>query len=210
MYGLTEATSPTHMTPHGRAPPVDPRTGVMSIGVPVFNTDVRVVPTADAKRGPAKMGELVIAGPQIVRATGGSRARRPKSLWTGRAAHRRRGLHGRGRLVLSGRPGQGHDHRVGIQGVAPGSRGGAVSPPGSTRGGGRRHSRPVSRRDHQGGGQSEAGAQCHRDDIKAFARERLAAYKYPRVVEIIDDLPKTASGKIMRRLLHGPRGQAAA
>src|SRR5438477_240484 len=31
MYGLTEATSPTHMTPHGRIPPVDARTGVMSI-----------------------------------------------------------------------------------------------------------------------------------------------------------------------------------
>jgi hypothetical protein len=29
----------------------------------------------------------------------------------------------------------------------------------------------------------------------------MAAYKYPRVVEIVDDLPKTASGKIMRRLL---------
>jgi DNA-binding GntR family transcriptional regulator len=29
----------------------------------------------------------------------------------------------------------------------------------------------------------------------------MAAYKYPRVVEIMDDLPKTTSGKIMRRLL---------
>jgi long-chain acyl-CoA synthetase len=30
----------------------------------------------------------------------------------------------------------------------------------------------------------------------------MAAYKYPRTVDIIDDLPKTTSGKIMRRLLH--------
>ena len=29
----------------------------------------------------------------------------------------------------------------------------------------------------------------------------MAAYKYPRFVEIIDELPKTTSGKIMRRLL---------
>ena len=43
MYGLTEATSPTHMTPFGRQPPVDPATGVVSVGVPVFNTDVRVI-----------------------------------------------------------------------------------------------------------------------------------------------------------------------
>ena len=40
------------------------------------------------------------------------------------------------------------------------------------------------------------------DEIKAFARERMAAYKYPRTVDIIDDLPKTTSGKIMRRFLH--------
>jgi long-chain acyl-CoA synthetase len=48
------------------------------------------------------------------------------------------------------------------------------------------------------------------DEIKAFARERMAAYKYPRIVEIIDDLPKTTSGKIMRRLLQPPPGKAAA
>ena len=36
------------------------------------------------------------------------------------------------------------------------------------------------------------------DEIRAFARERMAAYKYPRVVEIMDELPKTTSGKIMR------------
>jgi long-chain acyl-CoA synthetase len=35
MYGLTEATSPTHMTPHGAIPPIDPHTGAMAIGVPV-------------------------------------------------------------------------------------------------------------------------------------------------------------------------------
>jgi long-chain acyl-CoA synthetase len=48
------------------------------------------------------------------------------------------------------------------------------------------------------------------DEIKAFARERMAAYKYPRIVEIIDDLPKTTSGKIMRRLLQPPPDKAAA
>jgi long-chain acyl-CoA synthetase len=39
------------------------------------------------------------------------------------------------------------------------------------------------------------------EEITQFARSQMAAYKYPRVVEIVDDLPKTASGKIMRRLL---------
>ena len=30
---------------------------------------------------------------------------------------------------------------------------------------------------------------------------KLAAYKYPRIIEIIDDLPKTVTGKILRREL---------
>ncbi len=32
-------------------------------------------------------------------------------------------------------------------------------------------------------------------------RERTAPYKYPRIVEFADELPKTASGKIKRALL---------
>ncbi len=39
------------------------------------------------------------------------------------------------------------------------------------------------------------------EEVRAFARDRLAAYKYPRIVEFMDELPKTTSGKIMRRLL---------
>ncbi len=46
----------------------------------------------------------------------------------------------------------------------------------------------------------KAGAQATADDIKAFARERMAAYKYPRMVEITDEIPKNASGKVLRRV----------
>src|SRR6185436_313341 len=66
MYGLTEATSPTHMTPHGVVPPVDPRSGVIAIGVPVFNTDVRLLNDRGTEAAPGEIGELVISGPQIV------------------------------------------------------------------------------------------------------------------------------------------------
>ncbi|MBC7174514.1 MAG: AMP-binding protein, partial [Polyangiaceae bacterium] len=39
------------------------------------------------------------------------------------------------------------------------------------------------------------------EEIIAFCREKLAAYKYPRMVEIRDALPKTATGKILKREL---------
>lgn len=38
-------------------------------------------------------------------------------------------------------------------------------------------------------------------DIKQFARKKLSAYSRPREIEFIESLPKTRSGKIMRRLL---------
>ncbi|MES9968543.1 MAG: AMP-binding protein [Candidatus Thiodiazotropha sp.] len=40
------------------------------------------------------------------------------------------------------------------------------------------------------------------EDILSFCREHLAAYKIPRAVQFVEDLPKTSSGKIMRRKLH--------
>jgi long-chain acyl-CoA synthetase len=45
------------------------------------------------------------------------------------------------------------------------------------------------------------GMQADPDDIVAYSREQLAAYKYPRDVRIIDDLPKGPTGKILKREL---------
>ncbi len=39
------------------------------------------------------------------------------------------------------------------------------------------------------------------EDLKAFCKERLAAYKYPRIVEIVPELPKGPTGKILKREL---------
>ena len=44
----------------------------------------------------------------------------------------------------------------------------------------------------------KAGATATEDELKAFVKDRLAAYKYPRYIVFVDDLPKTATGKIQR------------
>ena len=44
----------------------------------------------------------------------------------------------------------------------------------------------------------KAGAAASEDELKAFVKERLAPYKYPRLIEFIAELPKTATGKIQR------------
>jgi long-chain acyl-CoA synthetase len=45
------------------------------------------------------------------------------------------------------------------------------------------------------------GAKADADAIIALCREQLAAYKIPRSVQFVPDLPKTSTGKIMRREL---------
>ena len=45
------------------------------------------------------------------------------------------------------------------------------------------------------------GKTATREGIVAWAKERMAGYKYPRIVEIVEALPMTATGKILKREL---------
>ena len=45
------------------------------------------------------------------------------------------------------------------------------------------------------------GASASEDEMIAYCRERLAAYKAPRLVKFVEALPTTSTGKIMRREL---------
>jgi benzoate-CoA ligase len=42
------------------------------------------------------------------------------------------------------------------------------------------------------------GKQTTDAELKAFVKDKLAAYKYPRSIEFVNELPKTATGKIQR------------
>ena len=50
-----------------------------------------------------------------------------------------------------------------------------------------------------------SGAEVGGDELVEFCRERLARYKCPRTVEFRDELPKSPSGKVLRRLLREER-----
>ncbi len=209
MYGLTEATSPTHMTPHGAVPPIDPHTGAMSVGVPVCNTHVKVITDAGYEAGPREIGEFVIAGPQIVpgywqKPEETAKALTAAGLKTGDVGFMdENGLffhvdRSKDMIVASGFkvwPREVEEvlyqhpavREAAVVGVPDAYRGETIKAVISLK----------------------PGQNVTPDEIRAFARERMAAYKYPRVVEIIDDLPKTTSGKIMRRLLQ-PTAHATA
>jgi long-chain acyl-CoA synthetase len=53
------------------------------------------------------------------------------------------------------------------------------------------------------------GEQASADDVKAFVKEQVAAYKYPRHVWFVDELPKGPTGKILKREIRVPDGIAA-
>jgi long-chain acyl-CoA synthetase len=209
MYGLTEATSPTHMTPHGVRPPVDAVTGVMSIGIPVFNTDVRIVTESGHDAGPGEVGELVIAGPQIIPGYWQKPVETAQALSNGELRTGDVGfMDEQGWFYLVGRskdmiiasgfkvwPREVEEvlythpavREAAVFGVPDAYRGESVKAVISLK----------------------PGFLTTPEEIKAFARAQMAAYKYPRSVEIIDDLPKTTSGKILRRLLQSRPGSAA-
>jgi long-chain acyl-CoA synthetase len=48
------------------------------------------------------------------------------------------------------------------------------------------------------------GADADPEEIKAFVKEHVAAYKYPRQVWLVDDLPKGPTGKILKREIFPP------
>jgi benzoate-CoA ligase len=52
------------------------------------------------------------------------------------------------------------------------------------------------------------GAETSDADLKAFVKDRLAPYKYPRIIQYVRELPKTATGKIQRFKLRAMEGQA--
>jgi long-chain acyl-CoA synthetase len=209
MYGLTEATSPTHMTPHGATPPIDPHTGAMSVGVPVFDTHVKVITDDGREAAPHEIGEFVIAGPQIVPGYWQKPEETAKSisrdgLKTGDVGFMdERGWfylvdRSKDMIVASGFkvwPREVEEilyqhpavREAAVVGVPDAYRGETIKAVISLK----------------------PGQQTTAEEIRAFARERMAAYKYPRVVEIMDDLPKTTSGKIMRRLLQPMAGASA-
>jgi acetyl-CoA synthetase len=56
-------------------------------------------------------------------------------------------------------------------------------------------------------GEAFAPSDVLREEIRQFVRDRLAAHEYPRIVEFVDSLPMTTTGKVMRRALRDAHAQ---
>jgi long-chain acyl-CoA synthetase len=201
IYGLTETTSPSHAVPLRAEAPVDKLTGALSVGVPVFNTVVRVVGEDGQDLPPGEIGELVTSGPQVVpgywNKPGETETALPGgALHTGDVGYmdedgwfylvdRKKDQINAGGYKIWPREVEDvlHEHpavrEAAVVGVPDEYRGETVKAYVSLR----------------------PGSEATPEELIEFCKERLAAYKYPRLVEVIDDIPKTVTGKLLRREL---------
>jgi len=200
-YGLTETAAPSHVNPMHR-----PK--AQCGGVPFIGTDSRVIdPASLAELGPGETGEIVTHGPQVFAGYWGREAATQEAFIaidgkpffrTGDLGHYdedgyffitdrlKRMINASGfkvwpaevEAMLYGHPAVQEACVIAGRDPYRGETVKAVIVP-----------RPGAR------------ATTSADDIIAWAREHMAAYKAPRIVTFVDALPRTASGKVFWRKL---------
>ena len=209
LYGLTEVTSESHAVPAGRRAPVDPNSGALSVGPPVSGFIVRVVDDNGKDLPVGEVGELVMQSESVVPGYWNKPEDSAKAMPGGRfftgdigfmdeagwfyIVDRKKDL-----IVASGFkiwPREVEDvlyehpavRECGVVGIPDSYRGETVAAFVSLK----------------------PGASATAEQLIDHCKQRLAAFKYPRRLDILDELPKNASGKILRRELRERAPQAS-
>ena len=204
-YGLTETTSPGFTVPYGSRAPVDPDSGALSVGLPAPGVRARImdIETGRVEMPPGEAGEIIIKGPLVIPGYWGkpeetANAIRDGWLYTGDVGKmdeegwsyivdRKKDL-----INVSGFKVWPRDvedvlyqhpatREACVVGVPDPYRGETVKAFVSIR------------EDYEGSVTSE--------ELIAFCQQRMAAYKYPRLLEIVSEIPKTATGKFLKQVL---------
>jgi len=201
IYGLTETNSPSHAVPLGKKAPVDPNSGALSVGVPVFNTVVRILDELGTEVPVGQVGEIATSGPQVIPGYWNKPEATAEDLpdgelrtgdvgfmdedgWFYLVDRKKDMINAAGYKVwprevedvLYGHPAV---REAAVVGVPDEYRGETVKA-------------YVSRK---------PGATVTEQELIEFCKQQMAAYKYPRAIQFLDDLPKTTTGKILRREL---------
>ncbi|HEY0254170.1 MAG TPA: AMP-binding protein [Kofleriaceae bacterium] len=196
VYGLTESNSPTHAVPLGARAPVDPMTGALSVGVPIPGCEVKLLDLADPSKevGSGEAGEIADRGPMIFsgywnKPEATANAFRDGYFLTGDVATRNeQGYYfvvdrKKDMINVSGYkvwPREVEDtlylhpavKEAAVIGVPDEYRGETVKAFVSLK----------------------AGTSATPEEIIEFCKAKIAAYKYPRQLEIVDEVPKTVTG----------------
>jgi long-chain acyl-CoA synthetase len=201
-YGMTETTAPTLLTPFGARAPVDADSGALSVGVPGPNVEVRIASIDDGgDLPPGEIGEILMRGPMVTPGYWG----RPEATadaivdgWLHSGDVGKRDADGWFYLVdrikdminVSGYkvwPRDVEDVLYQHPAVLEAS---VVGVPDDYRGETVRAYVAL-----------KPGTAATPDELIAHCRALLAVYKAPREVELVAEIPKTLTGKALRREL---------
>jgi fatty-acyl-CoA synthase len=200
-YGLTETAAPSHSNPPERAK-------LQCLGMPIFATDARVVdPTSLEELAPNETGEIIINGPQVF-----------KGYWRNPAATAAAFIQFEGKpFFRTGDLGRMDEEgyffitdrlkrMINASGFKvwpaevetllfkhPAVQEACIIASSDAYRGETVKAVIVLR--------AAAKGKTSADDIINWARENMAAYKVPRLVEFADELPKSGTGKVMWRAL---------
>ena len=216
-YGLTETTAPSHMVARGERAPIDPESGALSIGRPIADTDSKILAFAEEGGAPGEraeapdgdLGEIATRGPAVTPGYWGRPEETAAAIqggWLHTGDVGKRDADGwfyivdriKDMIVVSGYkvwPRDVEDALIAHPAVREVA---VVGEPDPYRG------ETVAAHVVLRAGAEATGT----DELIAHCRERLAVYKAPHLVHLVDELPKTASGKTLRRELR-KRGQGA-
>ena len=202
-YGLTESNSPTHFVPLGERAPVDEVSGALSVGVPVPNCEARLVSVEDPSQEVpvGEPGEFAVKGPMIFEgywnkpeeteeafADGyfltGDVAVMDEEGWFYIVDRKKDMINVSGYKVW---PREVEDVLYTHEQVKEAA---AVGVPDEYRG--ETVKAFVALKEEDAVSEEELIAHC---------KEQMADYKYPRQIEFMEELPKTATGKFLRREL---------
>ena len=205
IYGMTETTSPSHIVPWGERAPVDPESGALSVGLPVPNCVMKIMDLEEGSRElpPGEVGEIVDSGPIVVpgywrKPEETKHAIRHGFLYTGDVGKmdeegwfyvvdRKKDM-----IVASGYKIWPRDVEDVIYQHPAVKETAVVGAPDPYRG------ETVKAFVALKQGMEEGVTP---EEIISFCKARMAAYKYPREVEIVPEIPKTLTGKFLRRSL---------
>jgi acyl-CoA synthetase (AMP-forming)/AMP-acid ligase II len=196
-YGLSETIAQTHYNPI-----FSPRYG--SIGLPQFGVDCRIIDPETGKEQPLEEeGELLIKGPMVMKGywnrpeetqevlkdgwlATGDIARMDKDGYFYIVGRKRDLIKASGYSVFPAEVEKYLYHHPAVKEVA------VIGVPDPYRGENIKAFIVLK---------SEYKSKVKEEEIVAWAKDKMAAYKYPRIVEFAEELPKTASGKVLKRVL---------